>query len=129
MSEEEFNAIFARRLKFYLEQNGITQFDLSKRLHVSSSTVTDWVYGRRTPRMDKVDAMCEIFNCSREDLITEKSSKQYYDEATAAMAQEILDNEDFRLLMEAAKNTDPELIKETYKYLLYLKNRELHLDD
>ena len=129
MSDEEFNAIFARRLKYYLEQYGISQFDLSKRLHVSSSTVTDWVYGRRTPRMDKVDAMCEIFHCSREDLITERSDRPYYDEETAAIAQKIADNRNLRLLMDAAADMDPEKIENIHNYLLFLKNQELHTDD
>lgn len=129
MSEEEFNSIFARRLKYYIDMNGITQLELSKKLHVSSSTVTDWVYGRRTPRMDKVDAMCEIFGITRNDLITDKTSDDYYEEETKAIAQEIANNKDLRMLMDTARDMDPEKIKNVHDYLLFLKNHEMHTED
>lgn len=68
MSEKDFNEIFASRLRFYLNKYEISQLELSKRLGVSTTTVYNWCNAIKTPRMSKVDAMCEIFHCRRSDL-------------------------------------------------------------
>lgn len=74
MSEREFNQIFSERLRYYLSKYGITQLELSKRLGVGTTSVYNWCNGIKTPRMDKVDAMCKIFNCKRSDLMDDKQT-------------------------------------------------------
>jgi repressor LexA len=74
MSEREFNEIFAERLRFYLKKYDMTQLELSKRLGVGTTSVYNWCNGIKTPRMDKVDAMCTIFNCKRSDLMNEPAT-------------------------------------------------------
>lgn len=73
ISEQEFNQIFSKQLKHQLQIHEMTQSDLAKRLGVSTQSVTNWCKGAKTPRMDKVDSMCKIFNCRRSDLMEEKS--------------------------------------------------------
>lgn len=73
MKESEFNKVFSRRLKYYLTQNNMSQLDLSKRLGVGTTSVSNWCMGTKSPRMDKVDAMCEIFGCRRSDLMEDPS--------------------------------------------------------
>ena len=76
MSTEEFNKMFSKKLRYYLEKYNMTQLDLSKRLGVGTTSVYNWCNAIKTPRMDKVDAMCEIFNCNRSDLIEDKETKK-----------------------------------------------------
>lgn len=71
MSETDFNIIFSKNLKRYLLEYDMTQNDLAKKLGVGTSTVSYWCKGEKTPRMDKVDAMCSLFNCKRSDLMSE----------------------------------------------------------
>ncbi len=71
-NENNYNMIFARNLSHYMNINGITQVELAKRLSVSSASVNYWCNGIKSPRMDKVDAMCKIFNCKRSDLMDEQ---------------------------------------------------------
>lgn len=73
MSELEFNAIFSKCLKYYLNKYDMTQSELAKRLGVSTQSVTNWCKGDKSPRMDKVDAMCEIFHCKRSDLMEDNT--------------------------------------------------------
>lgn len=63
------DSIFANNLKRMLEAKKMTGAELARRLDCSKSIVTDWLKGRKLPRMDKVDKMCLIFNCTRVDLI------------------------------------------------------------
>ena len=74
MSEREFNTIFSERLRYYLNKYELTQLELSKRLGVGTTSVYNWCNGIKTPRMDKVDAMCQIFHCKRSDLMEDKST-------------------------------------------------------
>lgn len=75
MTEPEFNKIFAKNLRSKLEEKGLTQKALAAKLDVAVSTVGYWCNAIKTPRMDKVDKMCKIFNCKRTDLLEEKIVK------------------------------------------------------
>lgn len=85
MKETDFNKLFAAKLKFYLEKNQMSQADLANKLGVGTTSVYNWCSGLKTPRMDKVDKMCEIFHISRSTLIAdapvyEEKSISYSDE-------------------------------------------------
>lgn len=131
MSEQEFNAVFSKRLRYYLDKYEITQAELSKKLGVGTTSVYNWCNGIKTPRMDKIDAMCEIFHCKRSDLMEDRpdSSGYYINEETAQMAQEIFENKELRLLFSAARDASPEDLKTTHSLLLALKRKERGYDD
>lgn len=73
MPEKEFNDIFSKRLRYYLSLNNMTQLELAKKIGVGTTSIYNWCNGVKTPRMDKVDAMCKLFGCKRADLINEKN--------------------------------------------------------
>lgn len=60
------NSIFASNLKRLLNAKDMSAAELARRLDVSKSAVSDWLKGKSLPRTDKVDAMCRILNCERE---------------------------------------------------------------
>ena len=66
---DDFNEMFARNLKKYMSAYGMTQRALADKLKVNASSVSYWTRGVKVPRMDKIDKMCEIFECKRSDLI------------------------------------------------------------
>ena len=118
MSEQEFNAVFSKRLRYYLSKYNMTQIELAKKLGVGTTSVYNWCNGIKTPRMDKVDAMCELFHCKRSDLISEKETEpeQYYlnDEARE-LAQFMFENPEYKVLFDATrkvKKEDIEFVKQ-----------------
>ncbi len=114
MNEKDFNSLFSKRLRHYLNENNMTQVELANKLGVGTTSISNWVSGLKTPRMDKVDAMCKIFNIRREDLLTDGSlndTTYYTNPETAKVAQEIFDNSDLRILFDAAKDSTPEQLK------------------
>lgn len=128
MSETDFNSIFSKRLRFYLSKYDMTQIELSKILGVGTTSVYNWCNGIKTPRMDKVDKMCEIFHCKRSDLMEDKSSKQdqsyYLNPETSKIAQEIYDNKELSLLFDAARDAEPEDLQTVHSMLMALKRKE-----
>lgn len=133
MSEQEFNSIFSKRLRYYLEKNNMTQVELSKKLGVGTTSVYNWCNGVKSPRMDKVDAMCKLFGCRRSDLMedetNDKTTGYYLNDETAQVAQEIFENKDLRVLFDAARDAKPEDLRTTYDMLMALKRKERGNDD
>lgn len=129
MSEQDFNTVFSNRLRYYLKKYEITQLELSKRLGVGTTSVYNWCNGIKTPRMDKVDKMCELFHCKRSDLMEDRSDQEsergwYTNPETAQIAQEIYDNKELSLLFDAAKDAEPEDLKMVHDMLLRMKRAE-----
>lgn len=133
MPEQEFNAIFSKRLRYYLNKFNMTQAELAKRLGVGTTSVYNWCNGIKTPRMDKVDAMCDLFHCNRSDLIedkTESSDDHYYlNDETREIAQEVFENPDLRSLFHVARDIDPEELRAHIDFMRKLKAREKKSDN
>ena len=122
MSVEEFNAIFSKRLRYYLNKYGMTQLELSKRLGVGTTSVYNWCNGIKTPRMDKVDSMCKIFNCKRSDLIEDKADEEeqpayYFDEEAREAADFLHKNPEYKVLFDASRNISKDDIEFVAKML------------
>ena len=84
---KEVNKNIAKNIKNYMEALDITQVELARRLNCANTSVSMWTQGEATPRMDKIDKMCEIFHCTRQDLISEnpKSRIEIEKDRTRAM--------------------------------------------
>ena len=62
MLDMEARASFPQILKGYMDRDGLTQVDISKRLNVSKQTVSDWLLGKKFPRVDRMQALANLFN-------------------------------------------------------------------
>ena len=67
--------IFALNLKRYMEMKGKSRNDISEALGISYFTVSDWVNGKKYPRMDKVEMLANYFGIQKSDLIECKEEK------------------------------------------------------
>lgn len=67
--EKDVKKIFKERLNYYLQEQNKTQLELSKYVGVSNTAVNNWVAGYSTPRMDKIDKICQFFHITRTDLL------------------------------------------------------------
>ncbi len=126
MSEQDFNKLFSKNLNYYLNFNNKTQLDLANHLKVSTSAVSAWCRGIKTPRMDKVDAMCKYFGIKRSDLMEEKEPETgyYLNKETARLAQEMFEDEDMRSLFDMKRNMPPERFKAHIEFMKNLYNQE-----
>jgi transcriptional regulator with XRE-family HTH domain len=68
--------IFAANLKRYMDLREKSRRDISEDLGISYFTVTDWVKGKKYPRMDKVEKLADYFGIKKSDLIEEKTEEQ-----------------------------------------------------
>ena len=82
--------VFASNLKRYMEVNGRSRNDISEALGISYFTVSDWVNGKKYPRMDKVEMLANYFGVQKSDLIEAKSEKIPPEEPKLTEGEEIL---------------------------------------
>lgn len=74
MSASELRQIVARNIQKLLDMNGMSRAELSRRLDVSRSTISNWCNGELMPRAKYIEDMCRIFRCSRSDILGEQTS-------------------------------------------------------
>ena len=79
------------------------------------------------PTVKKLQQIADYFGISVNDLMpgNERSDSGYYiNPETAAIAQDIFENKELRLLFDAARDADPEDLEAVHTMLLALKRKE-----
>lgn len=101
---------FATNLKRYMALKEKSRNDLAKDLGISYYTVTDWVNGKKYPRMDKVEKLANYFGILKSDLIEEKSvdrlEMQKNNDVLSDIIIELRTDKDFMSIVEAVYNMD-----------------------
>lgn len=90
--KDAFRKLFSRNLNRFLSANGMTQLELSRRMSVSTATVSEWCTGKKIPRMDKVDKLCEIFGINRSNLIEDTPNQNIVPISIQELARELYGN-------------------------------------
>lgn len=95
---------------------------------IGKSTFSDWKSGRSEPKNDKLQKIADCLGVSvgyfTDDESDDRSVGYYINDETAAIAQDIFENKELRLLFDAARDATPEDLKLTHDMLLALKRKE-----
>ena len=106
----------------------LTMKDVANAVGVSEGTVSRWESGEiANMKRDKIVALASILRISPAVIMGWEEAKDegYYENIeTAQIAQEIHDNTELRALFSAAKDADPQTLKDIHDMLLIMKRRE-----
>lgn len=69
MPIEDIKLKFAQNLKNIMQKRSKTQSDLVKDLSFRQATVSDWLNGKKYPRMDKVEKLANYLGVSINELL------------------------------------------------------------
>lgn len=69
-------SIFASNLQKYMDLHRKTRRDVCDALGFNYYTFTDWVKGKKYPRMDKVEMLADYFGVLKSDLIEDKVQEE-----------------------------------------------------
>ena len=108
------------------EQMGITPYRFCKDTGVSTSTISTWK-NKGTHCGSKLQKIiCDYFGVSVDYLMNgeDTQTKYYLNDETAAIAQDIFENKELRLLFDAARDAAPEDLETVHSMLLALKRKE-----
>lgn len=111
---------FSKNLNTLLRVNEKTQLELSQFVGVSTTSVNNWVKGYNTPRMDKIDAICDFFRVGRESLLSTPDNTlkpalifmgEFESSKDRDFAEKIFRDMDFRELVYTLENATSEQLK------------------
>lgn len=116
-------------MELLFKQNNVTGYKVAKDLGFSRSIFTDWKAGRSQPKADKIQKIAEYFNVPVSYFYgTEEESglktSYYINEETARKAQEIFEDKDTRILLDAKRDLSPEDLDYVIRTIKMLKAKE-----
>lgn len=65
----------SKNLKYYISKSGKDRRELAEIWGFPYSTVTEWINGRKYPRIDRIEVMADYFGILKSDLIEEKTEQ------------------------------------------------------
>ena len=89
--------IMSKNIKRMMKEKGLKAVDICIALDIPKSTFSCWVNGRMYPRIDKIEKMAKLFNCTKSDLVEDDFD---------AVRQYTLTNQEFYLLSEYRRADD-----------------------
>lgn len=77
--------IMSENLKYYIEKSGKDRRELADAWGFPYSTVTEWINGKKYPRIDRIEIMADYFGIQKSDLIEDKSLEEKKDKTDIAV--------------------------------------------
>lgn len=125
MTTEEYAKLVSKNLKRLAYESDKSPAEIAKALGINKSTLSSWMNGHRIPKMDKIDMLCSYFGCDREDIMEVydpyRKKAYYFDKETGDKAQELFENQNLRILFDAARDSRPEDLQMAAELLERLK--------
>jgi repressor LexA len=104
--------IFSENLKYYIERSGKDRRELSEIWGFPYSTVTEWVNGKKYPRIDRIEIMADYFGILKSDLIekktTERREMQQKNSTLAGLTVRMRKDEEFLSVVKIISELSPE---------------------
>lgn len=119
MSSIGNKAIFSKNLKYYIEKSGKDRRALAEEWGFPYSTVTEWVNGKKYPRIDRIEIMADYFGILKSDLIEDKltEKKEKDNEIISDIIVRMRTDEDFLSVVLKLYTFNPEKISSVNQML------------
>lgn len=114
------------------KEKGYSINKLEQELGFARSSINK--FNKNKPSIDKLQQIAEFLGVSVDYLTTgedpENGERYYLNDETAAMAQQLFENKELRVLFDTAKDATPEDLQTVHSMLLALKKKERgYIDD
>lgn len=114
--------IFVKNLNYYMTINNKKQADLVTELGLKTSTVSDWVNGKKYPRVDKMQLLADYFGILKSDLTEEHDTSKLTDDIELQeYLEELKNRSEMRMLFSLAKDATKEDVEKAVKIIEALK--------
>ena len=116
---------FIERLKELRKERGISQATLAEYLGLSKSTIGMYETGAIDPSVEALNGIADFFNVSIGYLLGEEDYSIYYlRPEVASKAQEIYEDPNLRILLDAKRDLSPEDLDVVINMIKALKAKE-----
>ncbi len=114
-------SVFAKNLQRQMDLHGKSRRDVCAALGFSYYTFSDWVNGKKYPRMDKVEMLADYFGILKSDLIEEKTEEhremQRKNDILTDIVLRAQRDDEFSTAIEALYNMDREKLSNLLAFL------------
>ena len=118
---------FKDRLKELRLARGLSQVSLAEALGVSKSTIGAYETGDRKPSYEAQEKLADFFNVSIDYLRGNEDGSMYYlDPEVAQKAQEIYEDPDLRILLDAKRDLSKDDLEAVINIVKALKAKDGH---
>ncbi len=111
-----------------LQKKGVSPYKVAKETGVTQTALSNWKLGKSTPTAKTLQKIADYFGVPIDYLTTgkmpESKTGYYLNDETAAIAQEIFENKELRMLFDASRNATPEDLLTVRDMMLALKRKE-----
>lgn len=109
--------IMSKNLKYYISKSGKDRRELAEIWGFPYSTVTEWINGKKYPRIDRIEIMADYFGILKSDLIEEKKSMNKKNDVMADIIVRMRTDEDFLSVVQALNELDSDKISSVKQML------------
>ena len=67
--------VFRQNLKYYMNARGIDQAYIVNKLGLTASTISDWVNGKKYPRVDAMQRLADLLGVTFADLTDDQNAR------------------------------------------------------
>ena len=107
--------MYYERFAELCKERHVTPADVSRGTGIATATLTSWKKGRYTPKQDKLQKIADYFGVPITYFTAPDGVKDflhhegyYINGETAALAQKLLTDPNYRILFDAAEDSKPE---------------------
>lgn len=105
---------FSKNLRYYIDKSGKDRKELAEIWGFPYSTVTEWINGKKYPRIDRIEIMADYFGILKSDLIEEKTEEhremQKNNDTISDVVLRMTKDSDFFDVVESLYSLDSEKI-------------------
>lgn len=105
--------VISKNLKYYITKSGKDRRELAEIWGFPYSTVTEWINGKKYPRIDRIEIMADYFGIQKSDLIEEKLTDEQKagNETLAGIIVRLRMDASFLQIVETLNALDAEKLK------------------
>ena len=108
MNRSEARDIFVENLERIMRNRGITQANIVANLNTNASTVSDWVIGKKYPRVDSMQRLADYLDVTMAELTTKRDDQ--LEQEIEILKGMFLNKE----VIALSNNNNPEVIEINY---------------
>ena len=109
--------ILAKNLKTYIAKSGKDRSEIAEALDIPYSTLTDWVNGKKYPRINNIERLAGYFNVSKTDLIEDFDRIKKDNDALATIIVKLRMNKELLEVVEKLLSLDKAKLKSLSRLL------------
>lgn len=105
------NEELSKNLKLFIAKSGKERREIAEDLGIPYSTLTDWINGKKYPRINNIEKMASYFGISKSNLIEDFEEKQKDNDILATIIVQLRMNKELLDVTERLIKLDKDKLK------------------